>query len=271
MMNKCQECNAFIMDNVCATCTEKQSGFKAEHFAELHRFEEDHFWFRSRNRLIVWLLQNYCPNMSAFLEIGCGTGYVLSAIAKAFPDISLHGSEIFEEGLAFAALRESSIKFMQMDAREIPYKENFDCIGIFDVLEHIVEDETVLTQIHHALKTNGIMLITVPQHQWLWSPMDEYSCHVRRYSASDLHKKITHANFEILHSTSFVTTLLPFMMASRFKQKLTGKNTNSEAEFALPALLNSIFEKMLDMEIRMIQMGIRFPVGGSRVVVARKK
>ena len=41
-------------------------------------------------------------------------------------------------------------EFMQMDAREIPFVDEFDAIGAFDVLEHIDEDETVLEQMFRA-------------------------------------------------------------------------------------------------------------------------
>jgi len=146
-------------------------GFKASHFAELAHLEEGYFWFRARNRLIIWALGKYCPKFRSFIEIGCGTGYVVSGIAKAYPGVQLHGSEIFTAGLAFAAAKEPAVTFMQMDARHIPFVDEFDAIGAFDVLEHIEEDEQVLIQIRDALKLRGAMLLTVPQHAWLWSPI----------------------------------------------------------------------------------------------------
>ena len=49
----------------------------------------------------------------------------------------------------------------------------------FDVIEHIDEDEMVLTQMYKALQPNGGMILTVPQHPFLWSNQDEFACHVR--------------------------------------------------------------------------------------------
>ena len=184
------------------------SGFKSSYFSDLARLEEANFWFQSRNQLILWALEEYCQNFQSFLEIGCGTGYVLSGVSKLFPHSTLHGSEIFIAGLGFAAARLPSVNLMQMDAREIPFQEEFDVIGAFDVLEHIEGDERVLAQVYKALKPHGFMLLTVPQHAWLWSTIDEYACHVCRYSASDLHHKISSAGFQIVRSTSFVTSLL---------------------------------------------------------------
>ena len=171
------------------------SGFKSSHFETLANIEAKNFWFRVRNRIIIWSLGRYCPNFKSFLEIGCGTGFVLSGIAKAYPDARLHGSELFIKGLSFAARRLPLAKLMQMDARQIPFVDEFDSIGAFDVLEHIEEDTDVLRQIHKALKPKGLVLITVPQHQWLWSPVDDNACHVRRYSAKDLHAKLKATGF----------------------------------------------------------------------------
>lgn len=246
-------------------------GFKSNYFFELARLEEANFWFRSRNQLIIWAIENYCPNFQSLLEIGCGTGYVLSGVSKRFPHSTLYGSEIFIAGLGCAYARFPSAKFMQMDARNIPFKEEFDVIGAFDVLEHIEDDECVLAQVHAALKPHGFILITVPQHAWLWSSIDEYACHVRRYTASDLHQKIETAGFRIARSTSFVTTLLPAMMASRFLQgKVSNGNFDATAELKISPWLNSLFSKFLNAEFTLIKQGMNLPVGGSRLIVAKK-
>jgi SAM-dependent methyltransferase len=232
--------------------------------------EDNHFRFRARNRLIIWALGNYGPKVQSFLEIGCGTGYVLSGMVNASPRVQFHGSEIFTAGLTFAAARQPEVNFMQMDARQMPFVDEFDAIGAFDVLEHIEEDELVLMQTHAALKSNGVMLLTVPQHTWMWSPVDEYACHVRRYSAKKLHAKVEEAGFEILRSTSFVATLLPVMWASRFAQKRVVNGGECSSETRINPRLNRIFEIFLDMEIAMIRKGVNFPLGGSRLLVARK-
>lgn len=250
-----------------------RGGFHATYFAPLAELEEGHFWFRVRNALLIWALRKYGAGVRNFMEVGCGTGYVLKGIAQAFPSLHLVGSEYFAEGIAFAAERVGQdAKFLQMDARQIPYVAEFDAIGAFDVIEHIQEDEAVLEQMHQALKPEGLLLVTVPQHPSLWSAVDEHACHVRRYTTRELDRKVRRAGFETLCSTSFVTTLLPFMFISRLLQRGGNqKRLDTGAETEIGPVLNRIFEYCLKFEMQLIRLGVSLPVGGSRLVVAAKQ
>jgi SAM-dependent methyltransferase len=246
-------------------------GFKSSYFSELARLEAQNFWFRSRNELIVWALKKYCKGFRSFLEVGCGTGFVLSGVAQAFPGTTLLGSEIFTAGLGYAAVRLPSANFIQMDARNIPYRDEFDVIGAFDVLEHIEDDVKVFLEAYSSLKDNGYLLITVPQHDWLWSPVDEYACHVRRYSASELHTKLEAVGFEIIRTTSFVSMLLPAMLLSRLKQRHAQSKIDPANELKLSAGLNAFLYKVMQVEVGLIRRGINLPIGGSRLVVAKRR
>jgi SAM-dependent methyltransferase len=50
-------------------------------YPKLYELEADYFWFKNRNKLILNTLTRYCSDASSLLEIGCGTGFVLSGIA----------------------------------------------------------------------------------------------------------------------------------------------------------------------------------------------
>lgn len=248
-----------------------ETGFKSHYFKELAMLEAGNFWFCGRNKLILWALETDVPALRNFLEIGCGTGFVISAISKQFPEVCLAGSEYFEEGLLFARDRLPQATFTQMDARAIPHDSEFDAIGAFDVLEHIELDELVLHQIFKALRPSGVMVITVPQHPWLWSAVDEHACHVRRYTVKELRLKVIQAGFEIVRSTSFVTALLPAMYLSRlFQRKKANIKVDEIVGLRINSGLNRVFEWFLDFELALIRCGISLPFGGTRLLVARK-
>ncbi len=249
--------------------TKNYEGFPPESFAGLAAVEAENFWFRSRNRLIVHALETNFPGFRSLLEVGCGTGFVLSGIAERFPGVRLVGSEIFTAGLVHAAQRLPAAELIQMDARRLPYDGEFDVVAAFDVIEHIKEDEQVLANLHRATRPGGGGLITVPQHRWLWSAVDEAACHERRYTAEELHRKIRNAGFSIVTSTSFVSLLLPAMFLSRFAGKRPGQ-AGAADELRLPSAVNRLFMGLMNLEAAAIRAGVRWPFGGSRLVVASR-
>jgi SAM-dependent methyltransferase len=256
---------AFSPDNA-----EDSSGFRPEYFSELAKLEERNFWFRARNHLIIWAIRRYLPEAQNFLEIGCGTGFVLSGIADALPHLKLFGSEVYSAGLAFAAERAKTSTFFQMDARHIPFEEEFDVIGAFDVLEHIQEDKRVLSAVHQAVCKGGGVILTVPQHPFLWSGQDEISCHVRRYTLAELRTKVEGAGFVVVKILSFVSLLLPLMMIARFRKRYPIEDSDPFEELKITGLANLLLEKTLALERVLIQLGVSFPAGGSLLLVAKK-
>lgn len=242
-------------------------GFKVDYFKELAELEEKHFWFKGRNQLIFWAFDKYFSKATHFLEVGCGTGYVLSGMAQEFPHLTLSGSELFQEGLAFAKKRLAHAQFFQLDACALPFENQFDVVGSFDVLEHIVDDVAALQQMHRSIRPGGGLILTVPQHPFLWSQQDSLACHVRRYTSTELKNKVMNAGFKIIEVISFVSLLFPFLYVSRF---LKTKHADALAELKLPRTLNLIFETLMNLERQLIKKGVRIPFGGSLLLIAEK-
>lgn len=245
-------------------------GFDASFFHDLAKIEDGNFWFESRNRLLVWALNRHYPKARNFLEIGCGTGFVLSGIRSEFPGLVLYGCDMFVEGLAYAHQRTPQASLFQMDARNIPFEEEFDVIGAFDVLEHIEEDQEVLSQMRKAVRQGGGIILTVPQHPFLWSQTDDYGHHVRRFTAKELKNKAEDAGFEVLKMTSFVSLLFPLMAISRLKNRHSADAYDPMSEVKINHLMNTLFRRILDFERLIINVGLSFPVGGSLLLIARK-
>lgn len=236
----------------------------------LDQMQENSFWFRARNRLLTDMVRRYFPEAQSLLEIGCGTGYVLSALAATLPTARIVGSEIYANGLDYAARRlGGKAELFQMDATAIPFAGEFDLIAACDVLEHIDDDEGVLAEMHRALRPGGGLLLTVPQHPFLWSRSDDAACHKRRYRRSELSEKVQCAGFTVLRDTSFVSCLLPVLILQRLTQGQR-KGYDMKAEFTLPNWVNYILEMPMELDRQIIRCSISLPAGGSRMVLARK-
>ena len=292
-MKICVQCSAEILSknwqcSVCGYCPDIRNGFPvlAPEFTDggafypvdahdrLIKIEQGNFWFVSRNKLLQNLFIRYFPvvNNLKMIEIGCGTGFVLAGLAERFPSMTLFGADPYLSGLQYAKKRVPEAEFIQMDAGISPFLEEFDVVGIFDVLEHIEDDRKVLQEIRKSLKPGGGLLITVPQHPWLWSSNDVRAGHRRRYTRKELTTKLKEAGFRIEKINSFVSLLLPFMIAGRFKAIIFPKrNTeNIQVGLRLPHYVNSIFKLICSLEGYLFNLGMPFRVGGSLVCVAFK-
>ena len=247
---------------------EGKGGFDAEAFAGLAALEEGSFWFQARNDLIVWALDKYAPRARSFLEVGCGTGFVLAAVAGARPGMRLVGSELFTAGLRYAVPRVPGAELLQMDARRIPYEEEFDAIGAFDVLEHVEADSEALAESRRALRPGGVLLMTVPQHPRLWSAADDYAHHVRRYTRRELVAKLRGAGLQPVRVTSFVTFLLPPMALSRWIERRSRDTYNPMVEHRRGAAFRRPSAAVMRAEGAIIRRGVSLPAGGSLLAVA---
>ena len=249
-----------------------QTGFDAAVFEEFARHEAGQFWFEPRSRLLAGLAAKFFPAAGRYLEIGCGTGVVLKAMAATRSWSRLAGSELHPAGL-FHAIRRlgDQAEFVQMDARNIPVRVAFDLIGAFDVLEHILEDENVMREVHAALVPGGGFIASVPQHPVLWSQADAAAHHVRRYRRGELEEKLRSAQFEVLFSSSYASIVLPLMAASRFaKRQPVADGKTVVHELSIHPALNALLRAALNAEVGITLRGWAWPLGGSRVVVARK-
>jgi len=246
-------------------------GFAPHYFTDLAQSEQGNFWFESRNRLLIWAIRKYFPSAQSMLEIGCGTGFVLSELQRTFPEIRFAGSEIYPEGLRFAGNRAVGADLFQMDARRIPFDREFDVIGAFDILEHVEEDEEVLGQMYRAVRPGGGIVVTVPQHPSLWSTVDDYSFHKRRYVRQELKRKAEQAGFRPAILTSFISILLPVLFLSRLRNKSYTDSFDPLAELRIHPAINRAFMGLLSVERRCIQAGMSLPWGGSLLLVAYRE
>jgi SAM-dependent methyltransferase len=195
---------------------------------------------------------------------------MLSGIWEAFPGLSLSGSDLFIEGFAYAGRRLPRASLFQMDARKIPFEEEFDVIGAFDMLEHVDDDEEVLSELFKAVKRGGGIIVTVPQHRFLWSKQDKYSFHKRRYTREGLIEKVEKVGFQEKWSTSFVSLLLPPMFLVRLLRDRKNREFDVFREFRIGSSLNLVLSKIMSVELSMVRRGLSLPAGGSLLLVAKK-
>jgi len=254
--------------------------YSAEHFDPLFEAESRHFWFRSRNRCIA-AATRLIPDPGVIkdvLEHGCGTGFVLAELQRLFPKARVMGADLFAEGLALARQRFSG-PLVQTDLMGSGFREQFDLIGLFDVLEHLDDDLKVLRAIREQLRPSGRLLLTVPAHMALWSDYDVASGHRRRYSRRQLEAQLSAAGFQIEYCTAFMFALLPLVFVRRRLRWGCSSPLNEpenateriKSELQIHPLLNRALELLLRPEPPCIARRRRLPGGTSLLALAVRR
>jgi SAM-dependent methyltransferase len=235
--------------------------------AEIRHAEASHFWFRSRRALVEWALGKYFRGARQLLDVGCGTGFVLAGLGEKFPELARSGCDVRIETLKVARREVSGVSFLSADTATLPYSSEFDVVIALDVLEHIDDDRAALDALRKVLKPAGGLILTVPQHPWLWSAVDDFSCHRRRYVRADLESKVRAAGFETLRCTSFFAVTLPLLAASRLRR--TRGPFDPRAELLIPKPVNAVLGALSTFENWLIQIGVSLPVGSSLMLIGR--
>ena len=96
------------------------------------------------------------------------------------------------------------------DATRLPFADGtFDVVVTSEVLEHIQDDVTAISELHRVLKPGGTLGVTVPTwwpEKINWMLSDEYHApkspggHVRIYSATELKAKLRSAGLDVFAS-----------------------------------------------------------------------
>jgi SAM-dependent methyltransferase len=229
-----------------------------------------HFWFRARARLIAWTINRHFPEATSLLDVGCGTGSVLAELQARCPRLTLTGAEVLLEALRHARRQLPDVEVLQLDVRRLPFAREFDVVCAFDVLEHLDDDGQMLNEMGRTVRQGGGLVVTVPQHPQLWSRVDDFSRHRRRYRRRELVARVQGAGFSVQRVTSFTTLMLPAMIWSRLRDRQRHTAFDPRAELQIGSVSNTIAASLTDVERWAIQAGISWPAGGSLLLVAVK-
>lgn len=243
--------------------------YDPEGFMTLYGHEENHFWFASRIKIIKQLFDQYIPKTKHLLEIGAGTCQVANALKQAGYQVSI--SDVHQAPLQSATRYEFEYRY-RFDLLNNPLRESFDAVGMFDVLEHIEQEEKALKNVYDLLKPGGILILTVPAHEWLWNHGDKLARHKRRYTLNTLRDQVTKTGLKILNANYFFRSLVPLLalraLISRVLKPRYATNKTPIGLFVHP-WINKTLMSMLSLETRFF-FSIPIPFGGSIWLVAQK-
>ena len=225
-------------------------------YHKMYSLEESNWWYLGRADLIHELLDEYKPSFDSILDIGCGTGSILGKYS----------------GKRRVGIEQNAIAVEYAKGRGLTVHdsldkvhEKFDVILMMDVLEHVENDHAFLQNALTRLNEDGVLILTVPAFQWLWSHHDELVHHYRRYSKPMVKKVVEQSGGKCLHASYWNASFF----APAFLKKKVFSSDESDLSPVHPTL-NKVLLSMLKLENR-ASMRIPAPLGTSVYAVVKKK
>lgn len=129
---------------------------------------------------------DYIPNKKYIhiLDFGCGDGDFAEVLTSKAPYV--YGYDVIDKPFNKELKLSKKVHFtLGKPEEKLPYKDNlFDIVTMFHVIEHVVDEETTIKEIHRILKKDGKLILAAP-YKGLLTWMDLANI---RYISPGIHK-----------------------------------------------------------------------------------
>lgn len=230
--------------------------------------EDVHWWFVVRRRLVLAAAERWAPEpMARVAEVGCGTGGMLRALARGWPQAEVLGIEPDSQAAAVACSRGCAAVSGRFECLPLA-SGSVDMLLALDVIEHVPDDRTAFAEAWRVLRPGGRLIATVPALPWLWGPHDEVNGHYRRYRRGELEGRARAAAFQVERVTFFNSLLLPLGVLERAALRRLGERASLGLTLP-PRPINSALRRIFGLERRLLDR-VNLPIGMSLLLIATR-
>jgi SAM-dependent methyltransferase len=243
----------------------------AAYFDTMARHARDHWWYVGRRDLVGSVLAPYDIPDGVVLDVGCGTGSNLEMLAAATGRTVL-GTDLSTQALQHAGTGPNGgVRAVVALAEHLPVADGVcGLVASMDVVEHLDDDLIGLREYRRVLVARGLLLLTVPAYQWLWSKHDEWAAHRRRYRVGGLVDVVSEAGFDVLQTTYYNSFLVPpAAVLRRTPLRRLVKESDDEVGTSSP-FVSKVMTRLASTE-RKIAQKRSVPFGLSILLVGRRR
>ena len=183
----------------------------------------EHFWVQRRFNVLAAILGNMDLSQFKVCEIGCGHGIVQRQFFEHY-GVEVAGFDLNIKALNMSYAKNLPRYYYNIHERHPDFKRHFDFIILFDVIEHIEDDEIFLDSVLYHLKPSGCIAVNVPSLPFLYSDYDRVAGHVRRYNKGQIRKLGRKLNLTLLKITYWGMPLIPLLLLRNIRSFLFGNS-----------------------------------------------
>jgi ubiquinone/menaquinone biosynthesis C-methylase UbiE len=111
-----------------------------------------------RDKVVLSNLSNEDQHIA---DIGCGEGITLEKVTRLFPDKDFIGVDPLQENLLICARH--NLKITGGDVYNLPFRNrSFDCVLLLEVIEHLSNPSSAISEINRILKPVGKLIVIFP-------------------------------------------------------------------------------------------------------------
>jgi SAM-dependent methyltransferase len=248
---------------------------------QLHAdIEQRHWWFVGRREIMRGLAREVLPPApgATVIDVGCGTGGNIASLADDYRAIGIDTSA---EAVQWARARFPKVHFLQGRAPGDlgPLLAQARLVLLMDVLEHVSDDFTLLSELLAAADPGTHFLLTVPADPALWSVHDESFGHYRRYDRARLEMVWAGLPVSTRLVSYFNARLLPVVRLVRWRNRRRGQAAGRVGtDFWLPSRpVNALLQAILAGEARRLLQTLHgrrrqgYSAGSSLIAILRRE
>lgn len=234
-------------------------------YRKMRELEDHYWWFVSRRELALSLLDCNLQESAVILDVGCGTGAVLTELEGRGSAV---GVDLSQEALAYSKSRGLN-HLVYANAEQLPFLDHtFDAVVSLDTIEHVPGHHKAVAEVFRVLKPGGVFVMNVPAFSWLWGPHDVALMHQRRYTRRQVADVVSGVGFSVHKLSYSVFVLFPAVVLRRLFEKLQ----QGEPKVKLPRFrpwANRLLLAIMRCEAWLFR-HMDLPWGSSVVCVAQK-
>ncbi|MEO3470533.1 class I SAM-dependent methyltransferase [Roseomonas sp. CAU 1739] len=229
--------------------------------------EERMWWYRALHARVIDALARRPGPPGRLLDAGCGTGGLLSRLRGLGRPLA--GLD-FNPAAAARAAAKSGALTTAGDANRLPFADGaVAALTSCDVLCHrAVDPAAALAEFHRVLAPGGTLVLNLPAYQWLRSAHDVRVYNDRRFTARQGRALLEAAGFAAIEARYWNALLLPLMILQRKVLRSDEAASSDVAPF--PPWLDATLHAATAFERGLARFGLRYPAGGSILLVATR-